>query len=264
MSYSKNNGLDIQHLSVDYQGNEAVLKALNLHLPEHSIYTILGPSGCGKSTLLRCIGGLVKTYRGDIRYNGKTLSGDNRISGDERTLIGLVPQNYGLLPWKTVESNIRMAMRISHPGGLTRDQMKQRIMEWLTAMGIGDLAHRYPLSLSGGQQQRVAIARAFAITPEILLLDEPFSALDAMTREELQQIFLENWNAHPTTTLFVTHDVEEAILLGEKIVMMTAGKDEAPIVMDNPSFSIKPENKRDSDEFFHLTKQIRKVMQEKW
>ncbi|MMZ59738.1 Bicarbonate transport ATP-binding protein CmpD [compost metagenome] len=131
-------------------------------------------------------------------------------------------------------------------------------------MGIADLAHRYPLSLSGGQQQRVAIARAFAISPQIMLLDEPFSALDAITREEIQRIFLENWNSHPTTTLFVTHDVEEAILLGEKIIMMTTDQAAPLIVMDNPLFSIKLEETRDSEQFFQLSKEIRKVMQEKW
>ncbi|MNW43238.1 Taurine import ATP-binding protein TauB [compost metagenome] len=258
MSYSRNRGLDIRNLTVEYQGGQAALKSVDLFLPEHSIYTILGPSGCGKSTLLRSIAGLIKTYHGEISYNGKALHGQDQV------LIGLVPQNYGLLPWKTVQSNIRMAMRISNSGTLTKQQQEQRITNWLESMGIADLAHRYPLSLSGGQQQRVAIARAFAISPQIMLLDEPFSALDAITREEIQRIFLGSWNSLPTTTLFVTHDVEEAILLGEKIIMITSNKEDPLIVMDNPLFSIKPEEKRDSEQFFQLSKEIRKVMQEKW
>ncbi|MBA9087049.1 NitT/TauT family transport system ATP-binding protein [Fontibacillus solani] len=258
MLYSRNRGLDIRNLTVEYQGGQAALKSVDLFLPEHSIYTILGPSGCGKSTLLRSIAGLIKTYHGEISYNGKALHGQDQV------LIGLVPQNYGLLPWKTVQSNIRMAMRISNSGTLTKQQQEQQITNWLESMGIADLAHRYPLSLSGGQQQRVAIARAFAISPQIMLLDEPFSALDAITREEIQRIFLGNWNSLPTTTLFVTHDVEEAILLGEKVIMMTSNKEDPLIVMDNPLFSIKPEEKRDSEQFFQLSKEIRKVMQEKW
>ncbi|MNM65666.1 Taurine import ATP-binding protein TauB [compost metagenome] len=258
MSYSRNNGLDIRNLTVEYQEGQTALKAVDLFLPEHSIYTILGPSGCGKSTLLRSIAGLMKTYHGEISYNNKALHGQDQV------LIGLVPQNYGLLPWKTVQSNIKVAMRISNSGRLSRQEQELRIMEWLTAMGIADLAHRYPLSLSGGQQQRVAIARAFAISPQIMLLDEPFSALDAITREGIQRIFLENWNSHPTTTLFVTHDVEEAILLGEKIIMMTSDKDIPLEVIDNPLFSLKLEDKRDSEQFFQLSKEIRKVMQEKW
>lgn len=258
MSYSKNSGLEIRNLTVEFQEGQFALGGVNIHLPEHSIYTILGPSGCGKSTLLRSVAGLVRSYEGEITFNGKTLHGQNQ------TLIGLVPQNYGLLPWKTVRSNIKIAMKISNSGALSKGQQEQVMMDWLTAMGIADLAHRYPLSLSGGQQQRVAIARAFAISPQIMLLDEPFSALDALTREEIQRIFLNNWKAHPTTALFVTHDVEEAILLGEKIVLMTSGEDESPIIMDNPLFAVQNEEKRDSELFFQMCRQIRKVMQEKW
>ncbi|MDQ0090810.1 NitT/TauT family transport system ATP-binding protein [Paenibacillus anaericanus] len=258
MSYLRNKGLEINSLTVEYQEGHLALEQMDLCLPEHSIYTMIGPSGCGKSTLLRAIAGLVQSYTGEIKFNDQSL----RKQGT--ALIGLVPQNYGLLPWKTVHSNIRMAMRISDSGRHTKGQQEQQITSWLTAMGIADLAQRYPLSLSGGQQQRVAIARAFAILPEIMLLDEPFSALDAITREEIQTIFLENWISHPTTTLFVTHDVEEAILLGEKIVVMPSNKEEPPVIIDNPVFQISHEDKRDSDEFFAQTKRIRKVMQEKW
>lgn len=184
---------------------------------------------------------------------------------DKETLIGLVPQNYGLLPWKTVHDNIQMAMKITRPAGGSKQERETQIHHWLTSMGISELSGRYPLSLSGGQQQRVAIARAFAILPTILLLDEPFSALDVITREALQQIFLDNWLANPTTTLFVTHDVEEAILLGQKIIIMPSVKQDTPEILDNSAvFGMKHEDKRDSNEFFEQTKQIRKVMQEKW
>lgn len=258
MSYSKNSGLEIHNLSVEFQEGQIALSKVNIQLPEHSIYTILGPSGCGKSTLLRSVAGLIGSYEGEITFNGKALHGQNQ------GLIGLVPQNYGLLPWKTVRSNIKTAMKISHSGALSKQQQEQRIMDWLAAMGIADLANRYPLSLSGGEQQRVAIARAFAISPQIMLLDEPFSALDALTREEIQRIFLNNWKSHPTTALFVTHDVEEAILLGEKIVLMASREDEPPIIMDNPLFAIQTEEKRDSEQFFQMCRQIRKVMLDKW
>lgn len=258
MSYSRNKGLEIKGVTVEYPGGQRALGHVDLCLPEHSIYTVIGPSGCGKSTLLRSIAGLIRSYTGEITFNGQSL----REQGT--ALIGLVPQNYGLLPWKTVQSNIRMAMKISNSGRNTKLQQEQQITDWLTAMGIADLAQRYPLSLSGGQQQRVALARAFAILPEIMLLDEPFSALDAITREEIQTLFLDNWSSHPTTALFVTHDVEEAILLGEKIVIMPSDKEESPVIMDNPVFQITHEDKRESDEFFQQTKRIRKVMQEKW
>jgi NitT/TauT family transport system ATP-binding protein len=258
MSSSRNSGLSIKDLEVEYSGGQLALGRVNLTLPEHGIYTIIGPSGSGKSTLLRAIAGLLPSYKGELLFNGKSVH-------EKETLIGLVPQNYGLLPWKTVQANIGLAMQITRPAGGRKQEQGAQIKQWLTAMGIADLAGRYPLSLSGGQQQRVAIARAFAIMPTILLLDEPFSALDAITREALQLLFLDNWLTHPATALFVTHDVEEAILLGQKIIVMTSDKGAAPEILDNSSiFAMKHQDKRNSSDFFTQTKVIRKVMQEKW
>ncbi|AIQ20213.1 MULTISPECIES: ABC transporter ATP-binding protein [unclassified Paenibacillus] len=258
MSSLRSSGLRIKELQVEYKNGQLALGQVNLDLPQHGIYTIIGPSGSGKSTLLRAIAGLLPGYQGELLFNGKSVH-------DKETLIGLVPQNYGLLPWKTVHDNIRIAMKITRPAGGSKQERETQIHQWLTSMGISELSDRYPLSLSGGQQQRVAIARAFAILPTILLLDEPFSALDVITREALQQIFLDNWLAHPATTLFVTHDVEEAILLGQKIIVMPSVKQHTPEILDNTAvFGMKHEDKRDSNEFFEQTKQIRKVMQEKW
>lgn len=258
MSSSRNKGLCVKKLRVEYKGGQLALGPIDLCLPEHGLYTIIGPSGSGKSTLLRAIAGLLSSYDGQILFNEKSVH-------DKETLIGLVPQNFGLLPWKTVEANIQIAMKISQAASGTKQERKSQIQGWLKAMGISDLAERYPLSLSGGQQQRVAIARAFAILPTILLLDEPFSALDAITRETLHLLLLDNWLAHPTTTLFVTHDVEEAILLGQKIIVMPGNKEEQPEMIDNHVvFQMKHEEKRDSVDFFDQTKRIRKVMQEKW
>ncbi|OAB46712.1 ABC transporter ATP-binding protein [Paenibacillus glacialis] len=258
MSLSRNSGLNIKDLTVAYKGGQLALERVNLTVPEHSIYTIIGPSGSGKSTLLRAIAGLIKDYQGEILFQGSSVH-------TKETLIGLVPQSYGLLPWKTVHSNIHMAMKISHPDRTQKHNQEQTIQHWLEAMGIEDLAKRYPLSLSGGQQQRVAIARAFALVPTIMLLDEPFSALDAVTRETIQRLFLENWKANPATTLFVTHDVEEAILLGEKIIVIPSDKGKSPVTIDNDHvFHMKHEDKRDSDDFFQQMKRIRKVIQEQW
>jgi NitT/TauT family transport system ATP-binding protein len=162
-----------------------------------------------------------------------------------------------------VQANIRVALQIARPE-MGKTEQSAAINRWLAAMGIGELAARYPLSLSGGQQQRVAIARAFALMPQLMLLDEPFSALDALTREKLQRLFLENWQANPTTALFVTHDVEEAVLLGEKILLMPSGEGGALTLLDNPLFALPLADKRESEAFFEQTKRIRKVMQEKW
>lgn len=258
MSSSKNNGLCINELQVEYKSGLLALGKINLTLPEHGIYTIIGPSGSGKSTLLRAVAGLLPGYEGELLFNGKSVH-------DKETLIGLVPQDYGLLPWKTVHDNIQIAMKITRPGGGSKETQEAEIAQWLKSMGISELAGRYPLSLSGGQQQRVAIARAFAIQPTLLLLDEPFSALDAITREALQQIFLDNWLANPATTLFVTHDVEEAILLGQKIIVMPSSKQDTPEILDNTAvFAMKHEDKRDSDDYFEQSKRIRKVMLTKW
>ncbi|MBT2290292.1 ATP-binding cassette domain-containing protein [Paenibacillus albidus] len=262
MSSSKTNvnssGLCVKDLRVEYNNGQPALGKVNFTLPEHGIYTVIGPSGSGKSTLLRAVAGLLPDYAGQLLFNGKAVQ-------DKETLIGLVPQNYGLLPWKTVRANIRTALRIARPAISDKQEVEARIQRWLTSMGISELSGRYPLSLSGGQQQRVAIARAFAIMPTILLLDEPFSALDAITREALQVLFLEHWLAHPVTALFVTHDVEEAILLGQQIIILPASKEETPDIVDNRAvFGMKHEDKRSSEDFFEQTKRIRKVMREKW
>jgi len=258
MSSLRNKGLVIKQLEVEYKNGQLALGQLDFSVPEHGIYTIIGPSGSGKSTLLRAIAGLLTSYKGQILFDEKSVH-------DKETLIGLVPQNYGLLPWKTVHDNIQIAMKITQTAGESRHERETEIKQWLASMGISELADRYPLSLSGGQQQRVAIARAFAILPTILLLDEPFSALDAITREALQVLFLDNWLANPATTLFVTHDVEEAILLGQKIIVMPSNKETSPEIIDNHQvFLMKHEDKRNSSDFFEQTKRIRKVMQELW
>ncbi|MGG0823967.1 ATP-binding cassette domain-containing protein [Paenibacillus turicensis] len=250
-------GLQITDVSVCYASGESALNGIHLNVPEHQIFTLLGPSGCGKSTLLRSVAGLIQPNHGEITYNHFPLQNNHR------SFIGFVPQNYGLLPWKTVQGNIMTALKISR-NDLTREQQLAQSQLWLTAMGIANLANKFPLAISGGQQQRVALARTFAIQPQIMLLDEPFSALDAITREEIQRIFLENWATHPTTTLFVTHDVDEAIMLGQKIVVMPANKDDELTMIDNPVFPVAYNSKREHPLYFEQMKTIRKVMQEKW
>lgn len=251
------NGLMVEGLRIRYADGEPALDGLSLRVPERSIYAILGPSGCGKSTLLRAVAGLIRSYEGVIAFGGRPVN-------PRETVIGLVPQHYGLLPWKSVDANIRTALRIARPGRGDVRQETDIIESWLATMGIGGLRHRYPLSLSGGQQQRVAIARAFALQPDLLLLDEPFSAVDAMTRETLQELFLANWAAHPATTLFVTHDVEEAVLLGQRIVVMPRAGGRSLQLLDNPVFSLEHGKKRESGAFFEQTNALRKVMREQW
>ncbi|OWA36293.1 hypothetical protein B9G55_08965 [Saccharibacillus sp. O16] len=264
-------GLTARGLVVDY-GSGPVLGPLDLDLPEHGIYTVLGPSGSGKSTLLRTAAGLVPGFGGHLAYGGRPLGGRDAAAAGVR--VGFVPQNYGLLPWHTALANVRNALKIARPQE-PRAQREQAALRWLALTGLAGLEGRYPRALSGGQQQRVAIARAFAVRPDLLLLDEPFSALDAVTREGLQSLLLESWRRQPSTMLFVTHDVEEAVLLGRQIIMLTgrgsmpsseAASSSAGVrLIDNEAvFSQEDRNKRESEAFYEQVRQIRHLMREGW
>ena len=236
--------LEIKNLSVSYDAL-SVLNHINLQIADGEIYTIVGPSGCGKSTLLKAVAGLLSAYTGDILFNGDPISATKHT-------IGYIPQNYGLLPWKTVEQNITLVLNIknlplTHEGRSVVDEVLER---------VDLLAHKkkFPHALSGGQRQRVAIARAFVLQPDVLLMDEPFSALDALTKEEMQQFFLDIWKDRSGSTLFITHDIEEAVFLGEKVVVMLPGKDIQ--ILESPS------THRDSEDFIRICSQIRKMMRE--
>ncbi|OWR31798.1 hypothetical protein CDO73_04775 [Saccharibacillus sp. O23] len=288
-------GLTARGLVVDYGGGP-VLGPLDLDLQEHGIYTVLGPSGSGKSTLLRTAAGLTPRFRGSLAYGGRPIGGRGAAGAGVR--VGFVPQNYGLLPWHTALANVKNALKIARPEE-SRAERDESARRWLARMGLAGLEGRYPRALSGGQQQRVAIARAFAVRPDLLLLDEPFSALDAVTREGLQNLLLDNWRQQPSTTLFVTHDVEEAVLLGRQIVMLTGGsgsfsaeaeradrsggapffpnedvreresQDEFPAsasgirLIDNAVvFSLADSDKRDSEAFREQTRRVRRLLRE--
>jgi len=236
--------LEIKKLSVAYDGL-TILKEVNLQIADGEIYTIVGPSGCGKSTLLKAIAGLLPNYSGNIMLNG------NAISAKIHT-IGYIPQNYGLLPWKTVEQNITLALKIKNlPLTKNGESIVDNALE-----RTGLLAHKkkFPGVLSGGQKQRVAIARAFVLKPDVLLMDEPFSALDSMTKEDMQQFFLDIWKKKKGATLFITHDIEEAVFLGKKVVVMLPSR--------NIQIFESLTTDRDSEDFVKLCAKIRKTMKE--
>lgn len=245
--------IEVKHASIDYEmedgKNNLALCDVNLTVPTGKVCAIIGPSGCGKSTLLKVVAGLQKPDFGHVWIDGRET--------DPRHLkIGFMPQNYGLLPWQTVEENVLLGARIRHFKG--RDvELNKNIL--LRELGLSDLARRYPRELSGGQQQRVALARAFLIEPDILLMDEPFSALDAITREEMQDVFLDLWQTHHITTLLVTHYVEEALYLGQQIILM-APHGKIAEVIDNP-LSGSPE-RRESQKFFAMGKALREKIRE--
>lgn len=189
--------IEINDLSVSYRRENESMRALervSFNISAGDIYTFIGPSGCGKSTLLYVLSGIITEYDGKVLINGRSVAPTTQR-------IGLILQNYGLFPWKNVWQNIMLGRKIKgEPQAL--DDFSRYVIEQL---GIGGLLDRYPHELSGGQQQRVAIARAFLLKPDLLLMDEPFSALDAISCEALQEMFLELWNQNRVTTVFITH-----------------------------------------------------------
>jgi NitT/TauT family transport system ATP-binding protein len=173
---------------------------------------LLGPSGCGKSTLLRMIAGLDRPDAGQILVNDQAVNG----AGRDR---GMVFQKYTSFPWLTVTENIAYGLKVN---GISREESKDTVEQLIQAVGLGGFENAYPETLSGGMQQRVAIARTLAVRPAVILMDEPFGALDAQTRGEMQQLLLRIWDETASTILFVTHDVEEAIYLADRIFIMSA------------------------------------------
>ncbi|PKU22125.1 ABC transporter ATP-binding protein [Telmatospirillum siberiense] len=191
-------------------GAVLALDGIDLDIPSGGFTSIVGASGCGKSTLLRIIAGLEGDFAGEVSLDGRPVGGP----GLDR---GMVFQEHRLLPWLTVEENVAFALN-----GPTPAEVRELVSEHLELVGLGSFAKAYPGQLSGGMAQRVAIARALVNRPRVLLLDEPFGALDAMTKIIMQQEILRIWEAEHITMVLVTHDIDEAVFLGDQVVMMSA------------------------------------------
>ena len=239
----------IKDLTVKYQTkNEEVLALdrLNINIDQGDINTFIGPSGCGKSTLLYVLSGILRDYSGSVLMDGQIINPKSQH-------IGLILQNYGLLPWKTVYQNAMLGVKIKNQSPV--NEYSNYIFRKL---GIASLLDRYPKELSGGQQQRVALARAFILKPDLLLMDEPFSALDAISREEMQELFLNIWKENNVTTIFITHSVDEALYLGRKIVIFSPSPGRILKVIDNPCFQL--DNLRYRDEYYDMSMKLRKIL----
>lgn len=191
------------------------LAGINLEIAANTFVSIIGPSGCGKSTLLTTIAGLTAPTRGSVLLNGSEIQGP----GPDR---GVVFQNYALMPWMTVAENIQFAIATVYPK-MPASQQQYIFHEMINLVGLHGAERKHPHELSGGMKQRVGIARALAINPEILLMDEPFGALDALTRGFLQDEIQRIWEQQRKTVILITHSIEEALLLSDRIVMMTRG-----------------------------------------
>lgn len=233
--------IQIENLFVQYD-KQNILENISLELETGSVCAVIGPSGCGKSTLLNVLAGLNRNYTGNVLIN-------KAIPSPKKQTIGFIPQNYGLLPWLKVKDNIMLGLTIKHK---SRAKLPQNL---ITSLGLDKLLERYPKELSGGQQQRVSLARAFALNADLLLMDEPFSALDAITREEMQDVFINLWQKQNVTTVLVTHYVEEALYLGQKIVVMTNSPGKIYKTIDNPLFADR--NFRERIQFAQLSRQLR-------
>lgn len=242
----------VDGLSVTYRTRSETLVALSnisLDVPQGQFVSLIGPSGCGKSTFLRCIGDLLQPSAGKVEVHGKPA----RQARQDRD-YGMVFQSPVLYDWRTVEKNVQLPLELM---GVPRAERATRCRELLHLVGLEDFAGRHPWELSGGMQQRVAIARALSFRPSILLMDEPFGALDEMTRERLNMELLTVWSRTGTTVVFVTHSIPEAVFLSDRIVVMTPrpGRIEHIIEVDLP----RPRDSsiREDDRFFHLIAQVR-------
>lgn len=237
---------NLSHLKADLQPVSA-LQNINLEVKQGEFMVIVGPSGCGKSTLLDLLAGLTTPNSGQILMDGKPIKGPNL----ER---GIVFQQYALFPWKTALANVEFGLETK---GVPRKERREIARKYIYLVGLAGFENRYPHELSGGMKQRIAIARSLAYDPEVLLMDEPFAALDAQTRETLQTELLRIWEATKKTIIFITHGIEEAVYLGQRVAVMTSRPGRIKQIIDVPFQSrTTEEDLRSNPEFVRIRHQI--------
>jgi NitT/TauT family transport system ATP-binding protein len=236
----------------DGQATTTALEAIDLDIRRGEFVSLIGPSGCGKSTLLRIIGDLIRPTRGEVVVNGKPA---DRARRDRD--YGMVFQAPVLFEWRTVEENVKLPLEVQGTGSAQRTA---RAREMLDLVELGDFLKHYPYQLSGGMQQRVAIARALAFEPAILLMDEPFGALDEMTRERMNSEVLRIWEQTGTTIVFVTHSIPEAVFLSSRVVVMSARPGRIVRVIDVDLPRPRNEDFRESRRYFELVTEVRETL----
>lgn len=251
--------IELHSLTYKYDDRPPIFSDFSLHFNRGEAWTIIGPSGCGKTTLLSLLAGMIKPASGRITIGGELIS-------RARPRTGLVLQDHGLLPWSTIRQNTELGLKIRAyygPDGkhsprdmeMDQQQLDDRVDYWLQWLGIKHLENNYPVELSRGQRQRAAIARTLVLEPDLLLMDEPFSALDAPIREELQKVMNTFHVESGLTSVTVTHDIEEAVVLGEKILVLGNGTNTSPMVIEN-TMAGRIDRRNDPD-FLQCTSELR-------
>ena len=250
--------ISIRSIYFAYSNLSPLFENFSLELSRGETWSILGPSGCGKTTLLYLLAGLRFPTKGTIEIDGERLT-------RPRPHSGLILQDYGLLPWSTVKENVELGLRLRKFYGEdgthapVNFQPKNNVEYWLERLGIDQLAEKYPSQLSGGQRQRTAIARTLALEPDLLLMDEPFSSLDAVTREDLQNLTLSLCKENNLTLVVVTHSIEEAVVLGKKILLLDTAPVTTPNIFENSSAGTAEHI--GSKSYQELCNQLRREMQ---
>lgn len=251
-------GVHLENISKSFGPEGArtlVLDRLSLSIKMGEFVSVIGPSGCGKSTLLKAVAGLLPTDGGTVMIDGMTVE-----AATKQKKIGLVPQSPALLPWRTVLDNVRLPMRVNPKANANRNLRDPQ--EVLESFGLGAALDKYPGQLSGGMQQRVAIARAFVFDPSVLLMDEPFSALDELTRDAQRMGLLDFWQSNRKAVMFVTHSVPEAIMLSDRIVVMGAHPGHFAEIIDVPLPRPRTTDLYATDEFRDLEGYVRESLRE--
>lgn len=254
--------INLTNISFVYPDGTAIFEQFSWQVKRGEAWAIIGPSGCGKSTLLYLVAGLRRPSGGQLLVDRQALS-------RPRPKTGLILQDYGLLPWATVWDNAALGLDIRRfygPDGKHTPADEQvidkeaRVSYWLKRLGIEHVARQYPNQISGGQRQRTAIARTLALNPDLLLMDEPFGALDALTREDLQRLTLELRAERHLTTIIVTHNIDEAVFMGQKILVLAQPPTTEPVIVDNPEAGTA--GYRQQELFFNRCNRLRRMLEE--
>ena len=216
---------ELQDVSFWYREGQPIFQDFSWQITPGDAWAVIGPSGCGKSTLLYLLTGLRQAQAGSVHVDGNAVGKPHPGSA-----TGLILQDYGLLPWATVWDNVRLGLQLR---GVPRARQEEQVAYWLERLDIAALRGHYPAQLSGGQRQRTAIARTLVFQPNLLLMDEPFNSLDALTRERLQNVVLDLILEHGLTTVLVTHNIEEAVFLGQRVLVLAQPPTAATTIFEN-------------------------------